>query len=248
MISDRFREGESVAVLVDLPAVSAALKPSGLDLDFTKLLELAASGRRLHRAIAYGALDPQNPAGREGLAAVRSAGFRVVTKTLRPAFDGSFRAYLGVDMAVELMTAAETCDVLVLVTGDSELLPALHAAQAKGARIEVIGCPAPGVDDLADSADAFVPLGDVQERLTNREGQRDRPAQGIRRPQLRERKEWPTPPPPPPERPSHPPRPPEGRRPAVADGFRVLEGERLSGASRSTGDTPQGTRKPPDEA
>ena len=62
-------------------------------------------------------------------------------------------------MAVDAVLAAETCDIVTVVTGDADFLPAVRAAQSKGARVEVIGCPGQNLDSLRDASDSFTPIG-----------------------------------------------------------------------------------------
>ena len=235
MNADEFRNGQTVALLLDVGAFDAAL--SGIDRSnrYSSILTAVAAERRLRRATAYVALDLPSSAQSELLSAVRDSGFRIVGKPLRPLSDGSMRGYLGVEMAVDAVLAAETCDIVTVITGDADFLPAIRAAQGKGARVEVIGCPGQNLDALRDVSDSFTPIDSIFGSTRSDDDKR-----GAHRPPPRaarlKRNEWPTPPPPPPE-PAV--RRGGGRRPPASKPPRILEGERLSGIPT---DKPDGSR------
>lgn len=233
MNADEFRNGQTVALLLDVAAFDAALSETDRPNRYSNILTTVASKRRLRRATAYVALDLPSSAQSELLSNVRDSGFRIMGKPLRPLSDGSMRGYLGVEMAVDAVLAAETCDIVTVITGDADFLPAVRAAQSKGARVEVIGCPGQNLDSLRDASDSFTPIGSIFD--STKSG--DHGKRGARRPPARaarlKRNEWPTPPPPPPEpsaRRSRERRPPAPRTP------RILEGERLSGITTTKPD------------
>ena len=226
MNADEFRNGHTVALLLDVGAFDAASSGTDRTNRYSSILTTVAANRRLRRATAYVALDLPSSAQSELLSTVRDSGFRIVGKPLRPLSDGSMRGYLGVEMAVDAVLAAETCDIVTVVTGDADFLPAIRAAQGKGARVEVIACPGQNLDSLRDASDSFTPIGSI---FTATKSGDDR-KRGARRTAPRaarmKRNEWPTPPPPPPE-----PAARRGgeRKPPTSKPPRILEGERLSG-------------------
>ncbi|MDP6183067.1 MAG: NYN domain-containing protein [Gammaproteobacteria bacterium] len=237
MSADQFRNGQTVALLVDFGAFNAALSNADLPSRYSTILASVAAGRRLRRATAYAVLDSQTEAQSELLSTVKDSGYRIVGKPLKSLPDGSMRGYLGVEMAVDTVLAAETCDIVAVVTGDPDFLPAVHAAQAKGARVEVIGCPGQTLDSIRDTSDFFTLLGNIfgsTGRNDDRKRSFDRPPPRTRG---QERQEWPTQPPPPPDFASRR----EGvRRPSASKGFRALDGERLSGVSSGNEPSTQG--------
>ena len=232
MNADEFRNGQTVALLLDVGAFDATLSGTDRSNRYSSILTAVAAERRLRRATAYIALDLPSSAQSELLSAVRDSGFRIVGKPLRPLSDGSMRGYLGVEMAVDAVLAAETCDIVTVVTGDADFLPAIRAAQGKGARVEVIGCPGQNLDQLRDASDSFTPIGSIFSSTKPS----DDSERGAHRPQPRaarlKRNEWPTPPPPPPE----PAARRGGGRPSTSKSPRILEGERLSGISTAKPD------------
>ena len=226
MNATEFRNGQTLALLLDVGAFDAAVSGTDRSNRYSAILTAVAAGRRLRRATAYVALDLPSSAQSELLSAVRDSGFRIVGKPLRSLSDGSMRGYLGVEMAVDAVLAAETCDIVAVVSGDADFLPAIRAAQSKGARVEVIGCPGQNLDSLKGASDSFTPIGGIFSSTRSRDdGKRGAPRQQPRPARLK-RNEWPTPPPPPPE--TAAPRG-GGRRAPASKRPRVIEGERLSG-------------------
>ena len=220
-----------VAFFVDLTPLVSAASEAGGRLNYARLLELAAGRGVIHKATAYLPHDPHRPVAPGDLAAIREAGFRVVAKPVRQLSDGSIRGYLGVQMAVDMLACADRCDLLLLISGDPDLVPSIQAAQALGARVEVVVCPGVGAEELAEAADSAVTLPVVLQRLVER-GERGR-VPGRRQPGEarieRPRAEWPTPPPPPP-----PPRSVTAVRSGNSSqqrspSLRTLQGEKLSG-------------------
>ena len=237
MSSDQFRNGQSVALLLDFAAFNAALPGTDLPGRYKKIIAAVAAGRRLRRATAYAALDSQSAAQDELLSAVRNSGYRIVTKPLKSLPDGSMRGYLGVDMAVDAVLAADTCDIVTIVTGDPDLLPALRAAQANGARLEVIGCPGQNLDSLREASDSFAVLGSIVGASGPNDGRNRSPDSSPASGRGQRRQEWPTPPPPPPESVG---RRADPNRPTTSKRFRTLDGERLSGDSSDAERNPRG--------
>ena len=205
-------------MFVDLEAVERALQIGNRGEQLSQLLELVADGRKLHRAIAY--IGKKGTSARNGGRAkvARDVGFHVVET------EGT---QISVALAVALLTAIPEASVLMIVTGDSSLIPAIIAARHRGARVEVVACPGPESNSLMETADSAVEIGNLSlgtrrqrsSRATkSRSGdqRKDRAAPkppatsrrrtyksggstSRRRRQDPDPQEWPTPPPPSPE-------------------------------------------------
>ncbi|MDE2571633.1 MAG: NYN domain-containing protein [bacterium] len=101
-------------------------------------------------------------------------GYQVVRRGMRVHVDGTVKAEIGIDLAVDALWMADHCDRAVLVMGDSEYVPLVHALTLRGVRVVVAGSqsnwaynhsadhprPFPGraSDDLLDAADEFIEL------------------------------------------------------------------------------------------
>jgi uncharacterized LabA/DUF88 family protein len=72
---------------------------------------------------------------------------------------------MDVEIAVDLLQAAEFADHAFLFSGDGDFLPAIEAVQRKGMRVTVVSTikanPPMASDDVRRAADNFVDLADL---------------------------------------------------------------------------------------
>ncbi len=130
-------------------------------VDFETMVEELVGGRKLVAAYAFdGMPNPKNP---DACAAfhkhLQMEGFRL---RLRDSYDSENHAQKQVDMAmgIEMVLQAkqDNFDVAIIVSGDSDFVPALEAMQAMGKTVEVAAfdrcCGAP----LRRGADIYTKL------------------------------------------------------------------------------------------
>ena len=65
---------------------------------------------------------------------MRRNGFRVVQKELKTFYDGTHKANLDVEIAVDMLSLAGRYDTAVLVSGDEDFVYAVNAVAYKGCR------------------------------------------------------------------------------------------------------------------
>ncbi|MCA1670583.1 MAG: NYN domain-containing protein [Thermomicrobia bacterium] len=121
-------------------------------------LDFLTSGRRLHRAYAYLGYNPEDESSHSFITWLKRNGFRVKTKALRRFEDGSTKANLDMELAIDLLTQAPHIDVAIVVSGDGDFVNLVDAAQNAGLRIEVAATPRQAATDLMDIADQFIDL------------------------------------------------------------------------------------------
>ncbi len=110
---------------------------------------------------------------------MRRNGFRVVQKELKTFYDGTRKANLDVEIAVDMLSLAGRYDTAVLVSGDEDFVYALNAIAYKGCRVEVAGFRSNTAPRLIDVADFFIDLGDIAELVrkdVSQSGQYDVPS------------------------------------------------------------------------
>ena len=96
---------------------------------------------------------------------MRRNGFRVVQKELKTFYDGTRKANLDVEIAVDMLSLAGRYDTAVLVSGDEDFVYAINAVAYKGCRVEVAGFRSNSAPRLIDVADFFIDLGDIAELI-----------------------------------------------------------------------------------
>src|SRR5437870_7892211 len=96
---------------------------------------------------------------------MRRNGFRVVQKELKTFYDGSRKANLDVEIAVDMLSLAGRYDTAVLVSGDEDFVYAVNAVAYKGCRVEVAGFRSNTAPKLIDVADYFIDLGEIGDKV-----------------------------------------------------------------------------------
>jgi uncharacterized LabA/DUF88 family protein len=119
-------------------------------------------------------------------------GYQVVRKPVKVFADGNTKADLDIELAIDMLSLADRCDRMVLVSGDSDFVPVVKAVGMRGVRIQVVASqatqaynatadhprafPARASDDLLDAADEFTELKDLVPEIELQEPRRPRPA------------------------------------------------------------------------
>ncbi len=150
-----------VAVFIDGNNLFHAARFHNLDIDYNKLLRVLLGDGRLLRAFFYTGVDAGAERQQGFLLWMRRNGFRVVQKELKTFYDGTRKANLDVEIAVDMLSLAGRYDTAVLVSGDEDFVYAINAVAYKGCRVEVAGFRSNTAPHLIDVADFFIDLGDI---------------------------------------------------------------------------------------
>lgn len=154
-----------VAVFIDGNNLFHAARFHNIDIDYNKLLRLLLGDGRLLRAFFYTGVDAGAERQQGFLLWMRRNGFRVVQKDLKTFYDGTRKANLDVEIAVDMLSLAGRYDTAVLVSGDEDFVYAINAVAYKGCRVEVAGFRSNTAPRLIDVADFFIDLGDIAELI-----------------------------------------------------------------------------------
>jgi uncharacterized LabA/DUF88 family protein len=176
----------------------------GIRVDFKRLLTTLTGGRTLLRAYYYiGEWSEDSYAQLQTLRRARLAegmavsvdpvendrkraqqqgfirmlnrnGYQVVRKPVSVFADGNTKADINIELAIDMLSIANRCDRVILVTGDSDFLPLVRAVGQRGVRVQIVATqatyaynttidhprlfPARAADDLLDAADEFTDL------------------------------------------------------------------------------------------
>jgi uncharacterized LabA/DUF88 family protein len=165
-------------VFIDGNNLFHAARFHNLDIDYNKLLRVLLGDGRLLRAFFYTGVDAGAERQQGFLLWMRRNGFRVVQKELKTFYDGTRKANLDVEIAVDMLSLAGRYDTAVLVSGDEDFVYALNAVAYKGCRVEVAGFRSNTAPRLIDVADFFIDLGDIAELVCkdSHSGQYDVPS------------------------------------------------------------------------
>lgn len=170
----QFGQRGKVAVFIDGNNLFHAARFHNIDLDYNKLLRVLLGDGRLLRAFFYTGVDAGAERQQGFLLWMRRNGFRVVQKELKTFYDGTRKANLDVEIAVDMLSLAGKYDTAVLVSGDEDFVYAINAVAYKGCRVEVAGFRSNTAPKLIDTADFFIDLGEIGELVKKDTSQGDR--------------------------------------------------------------------------
>lgn len=154
-----------VAVFIDGNNLFHAARFHNIDIDYNKLLRVLLGDGRLLRAFFYTGVDVGAERQQGFLLWMRRNGFRVVQKELKTFYDGTRKANLDVEIAVDMLSLAGRYDTAVLVSGDEDFVYAVNAVAYKGCRVEVAGFRSNSAPKLIDVADYFIDLGEIADQV-----------------------------------------------------------------------------------
>ncbi|MCU0551593.1 MAG: NYN domain-containing protein [Leptolyngbya sp. Prado105] len=154
--SDRPMAHQGLVVLIDGASLFASAAALGFEVDYDKLLRVLAHERKLLQAIFYTGVSSGNQRQQAFLHWMQNHGYRVVSKELSIAADGSRKADLSVELAIDMILYASQCDVLVLVTHNENLAYAMNAAGNRGVQIELLGLRQWITPELMNLSDRFI--------------------------------------------------------------------------------------------
>ena len=164
-ISLQFGHRGKVAIFIDGNNLFHAARFHNIDIDYNKLLRVLLGDGRLFRAFFYTGVDAGAERQQGFLLWMRRNGFRVVQKELKTFYDGTRKANLDVEIAVDMLSLAGRYDTAVLVSGDEDFVYAVNSVAYKGCRVEVAGFRSNTAPKLIDVADCFIDLGEIAERV-----------------------------------------------------------------------------------
>ncbi|MCS6959763.1 MAG: NYN domain-containing protein [Pseudanabaenaceae cyanobacterium SKYGB_i_bin29] len=154
-----------IAIFIDGSNLFYAALQLGIEIDYTKLLRRLTGNSRLLRAFFYTGVDRTNEKQQGFLLWMRRNGYRVISKELVQLPDGSKKANLDVEIAVDMMALIGSYDTAVLVSGDGDLAYAVDAASYRGVRVEVVSLRSMTSDHLINVADRYIDLESIRDDI-----------------------------------------------------------------------------------
>ncbi len=154
-----------VGIFVDTANIELAADRQRVRLDWSKILSLLTRERQLVRAIAYSPVHDDPSVSVETQRFVEpflDRGFKIVTKPLKRFQDGSIKANVDIELALDVVTMCDRLDIVCLVSGDGDFEKLVELVQGKGIRVEVVSFGSSTAGNLKNAADAFI---DFQSRL-----------------------------------------------------------------------------------
>ncbi|WP_322796156.1 NYN domain-containing protein [Tepidiforma sp.] len=157
-----------VGVFVDAANIELACDRLRHRVDWKKMLDYLTEGRQLVRAVAYSPVhdDPGVSLETQRFAEpFLEKGYRVVTKPLRRFSDGTIKANVDIEMALDILEMLDRLDVVVLVSGDGDFQRLVEVIQSKGVRVEVVSVGSSTASNLRQAADRFIDIQSILQRV-----------------------------------------------------------------------------------
>ena len=154
-----------VGIFVEVANVELAGDRLRARFDWGKILHLLTRDRQLVRAIAYSPVHDDPGVSIETQRFVEpflERGYKVVTKPLKRFADGSIKANVDIELALDVIEMLNRLDVVVLMSGDGDFQRLVEVVQSKGVRVEVVAVGSSTASNLRHAADHFM---DLQARL-----------------------------------------------------------------------------------
>lgn len=131
------RANQRVGIIIDVQDLYYGAKDNfGTKIAYGKFMNRVVNGRKLSRAIAYVARRDGN-AQDSFIGLLRNIGCDIRQKDIVKSDDGWNDCTWAVETAVDAMVMADKIDVLIIASGDPELVYLLQALRMKGVRTEI---------------------------------------------------------------------------------------------------------------
>lgn len=111
---------------------------------------------------AFTCFDPELKPQMEFLNALSLMGYRVVSKPIKWLPDGTVKANMDLEMALEVLTQSQFLDEVVLVTGDGDFVALLNQLALMGKIVRVIGPDRATAPELIQSCHEFMSLSQIE--------------------------------------------------------------------------------------
>jgi uncharacterized LabA/DUF88 family protein len=154
-----------VGIFVDAANIELACDRMRARFDWGKILRLLTDNRTLVRAIAYSPVHDDPNVSIETQRFVEpflDKGFKIVTKPLKRFHDGTIKANVDIELALDVITMLDRLDVVCLISGDGDFQRLVEVVQSRGVRVEVVSVGPSTAGNLRNAADVFI---DLQQRL-----------------------------------------------------------------------------------
>ncbi len=170
------RPDQRVAIFIDTQNMYHSAKHLfDARVSFSAVVEAAAEGRRILRAIAYVA---KSKTGEEQafFDALVQSGIELKIKDVQEFASGAKKADWDVGMTVDAIAISDRVDAVALVTGDGDFVPLVEYLQSHGLLAEVVAFSESTNARLKEIASSFVDLSADPSRFLIGHGRKTRPS------------------------------------------------------------------------
>ena len=151
-------------------------------VNFANVLKKVVDERKLIRAIAY-VIRTEAMTEKSFFEALEKMGFEIMAKDLQIFYGGAKKGDWDVGISMDIIESAPKLDVVILVSGDGDFVPALQHARSSGCIVEAAAFGRSASSKLKEAVTTFTDLDKQKERyLIKGRGMRRPVSHSIRRP------------------------------------------------------------------
>lgn len=160
---------KKVAVFIDVQNIQQVFEKQGAEIRYDKLKQHLIDKYKKENGeiIKYTALIPLREMDENRLKlidAISLSGYRVLSKMAKDRPDGTVKANMDVEMALEIVAISDYVDEIVIVTGDSDFEPLIHYLSRRGKKILLIGPGrGPTAIEIIRASDEFENLDEIKD-------------------------------------------------------------------------------------
>lgn len=149
-----------VGVFIDVQNLYLCVKSvfNQAKINYRALKDFLSHNGTVVNMTAFTCYDPDNHSQLEFIHALALMGYRVVAKPIKRLPDGSVKASMDMEMAIEILSEAPYLDEIIIVTGDGDFAPLVDQLARMGKVVKVIGPDKLTSPELIRSCNAFINL------------------------------------------------------------------------------------------
>lgn len=154
-----------VIIFIDGANLYHALSQKDWDIDYGKLLKFLSYNASSVTAYFYTGVAKNQPNQERFLSYLRRVGYQIIDKQVVQFSDGSKKANLDVELALDMVRLSDSCDTAILVSGDGDFSYAVKLVKEKQIRVEVASFPAVTSKALINVSDRYFDLDSVKNQI-----------------------------------------------------------------------------------
>ncbi|MDZ7270952.1 MAG: NYN domain-containing protein [candidate division KSB1 bacterium] len=131
-------------------------------INFRVLRDYFSRDHAITTFTAFTCFDPDNNRQRDFFNLLGLIGYRVVAKPIKRLPDGTAKASMDMEMAVEILTQAPRLDEIVLITGDGDFVALVNHLCAMGKVVTVVGPDQLTAPELIQACHEFINLHQIE--------------------------------------------------------------------------------------
>lgn len=155
---------KKIGVFIDLQNIYLAVKTieQKSKINFSVLKEYLHSSEAVVMMSVFTCFDPEYKSQIDFINHLGLLGYRVVSKPLKKLPDGTTKANMDLEMAMEVMNQAPHLDEIVLITGDGDFTPLVNYLCSLGKFVRIIGPDVLTSPDLIRACHSFINLNRIE--------------------------------------------------------------------------------------